>query len=278
GHRQNVNGLAFSADSQTLVTAGYDATVRIWPLTRAEPPRIITLPAPLHAVIVGNAGGLFAPPAHRKLYFLSPARDLAPHPPVAAAPLIALSGARDARHIAASSIKGAIAIIDHDSRRLERTLVGPGLPAWAVIFLADNRSLLTGGSDRVIRRWNSESGEQLGEVALAAAEDPLAGFTAQPGAGGVRACLARHTLSARDGPRAGPTLAGIFGRRIASLPGYDFSPALKKLDIVWTPETLSKLFELGPAAYTPGSKMPEQRVGEEARADLIAFLSKATKD
>jgi len=278
GHRQNVNGLAFSADSQTLVTAGYDATVRIWPLTGAEPPRIITLPAPLNAVIVGNAGDIVAAAADGKLYFLSPAGELEANLNVAAAPVIALARSRDGRHIAASSIKGAIAIIDHDSRRLERTLVGPGLPAWAVIFLADNRSLLTGGSDRVIRRWNSESGEQLGEVALAAAQDPLAAFTTEPGAEVFRACIACHTLSARDGPRAGPTLAGIFGRRIASLPGYDFSPALKKLDIVWTPETLSKLFELGPAAYTPGSKMPEQRVGDEARADLIAFLSKATKD
>jgi cytochrome c len=32
--------------------------------------------------------------------------------------------------------------------------------------------------------------------------------------------------------RAAPTLAGLFGRRIATLPGYNFSPALKKLDIV----------------------------------------------
>jgi len=35
-----------------------------------------------------------------------------------------------------------------------------------------------------------------------------------------------------EGNRAGPTLAGIFGRRIATLPGYNFSAALKTLDIV----------------------------------------------
>ena len=70
---------------------------------------------------------------------------------------------------------------------------------------------------------------------------------------------------------------GIFGRRIATEPGYDFSPALRKLDIVWTPETLSKLFEIGPAAYTPGTKMPEQRVGAEDRAALVKFLEKATR-
>ena len=93
-----------------------------------------------------------------------------------------------------------------------------------------------------------------------------------------RACVACHTLSPDEGNRAGPTLAGIFGRRIATLPGYNFSPALKKLDIVWTPETVAKLFEVGPMAYTPGTKMPEQthRLAEDRKA-LVDFLEKATK-
>jgi cytochrome c len=69
----------------------------------------------------------------------------------------------------------------------------------------------------------------------------------------------------------------LFGRRIATLNGYNFSSALKKLDIVWTPETVSKLFEVGPAAFTPGTKMPQQTIGSaEDRAALVKFLEKAT--
>ena len=158
-----------------------------------------------------------------------------------------------------------------------RTLVGPGLPAWSVAFLPDNRTLLTGGTDRLIRRWNALNGEHLGEVARNGPADPLAAYEGDPGAQVYRACVACHTLNADEGPRAGPTLEGLFGRKIATLPGYDFSPALKKLDIVWTPETVSKLFEIGPAAYTPGTKMPEQRVGGEDRAALVKFLEKVTK-
>jgi cytochrome c len=46
---------------------------------------------------------------------------------------------------------------------------------------------------------------------------------------------------------------------------------------VWSPETVAKLFEIGPAAYTPGTKMPEQRIGSpEDRAALVKFLEKAT--
>ncbi len=112
---------------------------------------------------------------------------------------------------------------------------------------------------------------------VGAPADPLAAYAGDPGAEVFRACVACHTLSPDEGNRAGPTLAGIFGRHIASLPGYNFSAALKKLDIVWTPETVAKLFEVGPAAYTPGTKMPEQTIGSpEERAALVKFLEKAT--
>jgi cytochrome c len=130
----------------------------------------------------------------------------------------------------------------------------------------------------MIRRWDAISGEPIGTVAPGGVDDPLAAYGDDPGAQVFRACVACHTLSPDAGNRAGPTLAGIFGRKIATLPGYNFSDALKHLDIVWTPETVAKLFEVGPAAYTPGTKMPEQRIGSaEDRAALVRFLEKATR-
>jgi cytochrome c len=192
-------------------------------------------------------------------------------------PIIALALSADGRLIAAAGIRGSVAIIDRASRTLERTLVGPGLPVWSAAFFPDNRTLLTGGADRMIRRWDAVSGEPVGDVVMGTPEDPLAAFAGDPGAEVFRACVACHTLSAEEGPRAGPTLGGIFGRKIATLPGYNFSEALKKLDIVWTPETVSKLFEVGPMAYTPGTKMPEQQIGSaEDRAALMTFLEKTT--
>ena len=161
---------------------------------------------------------------------------------------------------------------------MTRTLVGPGLPVWSAVFLPDNRTLLTGGTDRMIRRWNAATGDHIGSVAMGGADDPLAPYAGDPGAQVYRACVACHTLTPDEGNRAGPTLHGIFGRKIATLPGYNFSPALKKLDIVWTPETVSKLFEVGPMAYTPGTKMPEQKIGSaEDRDALVQFLEKVTK-
>ena len=95
----------------------------------------------------------------------------------------------------------------------------------------------------------------------------------------ARKCSICHTLTPDGANRAGPTLHHIFGRRIATLPGYPFSEPLKSLDIVWTPETLSKLFELGPDKFTPGSKMPLQVMGDKGERDaLVAFLNIATRD
>jgi cytochrome c len=85
-------------------------------------------------------------------------------------------------------------------------------------------------------------------------------------------------LSPDDGNRAGPTLHGVFGRRIGTADGYNFSPALRGMDIVWNAETISRLFEIGPNAYTPGTKMPEQIIGDaEDRAALMRFLEQATR-
>jgi cytochrome c len=278
GHAQNVNGVAFTPDGRALVTAGYDATLRITPLAGDTTPVVVTLPTPLNGVAVAADGEIIVAGADGKVYLVSAAGAPTAEVEAAQTPIIAVAVSGDGRRIAAAGIRGSVAIIDRATRRLERTLVGPGLPVWSVAFFPDSRTLLTGGADRVIRRWDAETGEPMGNVVMGAPEDPLAAFAGDHGAELFRACIACHTLRPDEGVRAGPTLAGIFGRRIATLPGYDFSDALKRLDIVWTPETVAKLFEVGPMAYTPGTKMPEQRIGSaEDRAALVEFLEKATK-
>jgi cytochrome c len=278
GHAQGVNGVAFSPDGSALVSAGYDASLRIWPLQRDGSPIVATLPTPLNTVAVAADGEIVTAGGDGKVYVLSDGGERKAEIEAGQTPIISLALSRDGSLIAAAGIRGSVAIIERGSRKLVRTLVGPGLPIWSVAFFPDNRTLLTGGTDRVIRRWDALAGEPIGDVAAGAPEDPLAAFAGDPGAELFRACIACHTLHADEGARAGPTLADIFGRRIATLPGYNFSHALRKLDIVWTPATVAKLFEIGPMAYTPGTKMPEQRIGSaEDRAALVRFLEKATR-
>jgi cytochrome c len=148
---------------------------------------------------------------------------------------------------------------------------------WSLAFAPDHRTLVTGGTDRMVRRWDAATGDHLGSVVMGGPEDPLAAYAGERGAEVYRACVACHTLAPDEGNRAGPTLHRIFGRRIASLPGYNFSEPLRRMAIVWTPETVAKLFEVGPATYTPGTKMPEQRItSAEDREALVRFLERVT--
>lgn len=278
GHTQNVNGLAFASDGRTLVSVGYDQSVRIWSLAGSSAPAVVAMPSPLNAVAVGSSGEIVTGGADGRLYFLDSAGTRTGEVAAGPRPVISIAISPDGVWVAAASIGGAVAVIDRKMRSLARTLVGPGLPVWSVAFLPDSRTLLTGGADNVIRRWNAVTGDPVDPLLFENTADPLAAYAGDRGADIFRACVACHTLGADQANRAGPTLAGLFGRRIATLPGYDFSDALKRLDIVWTPETVSRLFEIGPAAYTPGTKMPEQRIGsEQDRAALVQFLERATK-
>jgi len=277
GNMQNVNGVAFTPDGKSVVSAGYDATLRIWSVTDGST-AVYNLPSPLNAVAIASDGEIVAAGASGKVFFVSPKGDLLAEVEASPTPIIAIAISPDGNLVAAAGIRGSVAVIARKTRKLARTLVGPGLPVWSVAFFPDNRTLLTGGTDRVIRRWDATNGEPVGAVIVGTPEDPLAAYAGDHGAEVFRACVACHTLSPDEGNKAGPTLAGIFGRHIATLPGYNFSPALKKLQIVWTPETVSKLFEIGPANYTPGTKMPEQTIGSaEDRQALVEFLEKATK-
>jgi cytochrome c len=277
GHQENENGVAFAPDGTAVVSAGYHATVRIWPLPQPASPIVAELPAPLNAVTTAPDGEIAAAGADGRVYFLSPSGKRLGAAQALSTPVVALAISRDGASIAAAGITGAVALIDRNSRSVIRTLAGRGVPVWALAFLPDGRTLLTAGGDRTIRRWDAETGEPL-DPPERGPEDPLAAYAGEPGAQVFRACVARHTLASDQGARAGPSLHGIFGRRIASLPGYNYSEALKHLDIVWTPETMAKLFEIGPARYTPGTKMPEQRIrSREDRDALVEFLERATR-
>lgn len=276
GHQDNVNGVAFAPGA--IVTAGYDATLRIWPADGSTP-IVATVPTPLNAVAVSGDGEVIAAGADGVLRILDMRGEQLGEIETQRLPVIALGLSPDETRIAAASIRGSVAIIDRETRELLFTLVGPGLPVWSLAFAPDGETLLTGGSDRIVRRWDARTGEHIGPVVMSAPESVLTQFEGSRGAQVFRACAACHTLSPDDGNRAGPTLHGIFGRQIATAPGYAFSPALKEMDIVWTPETVSKLFEIGPTLYTPGTKMPEQKITDpDDRAALMEFLRKATAD
>ncbi len=276
GHRGQVNGIAFLPGGG-VVTAGYDATLRFWTADGA-PARIVTLPAVLNSVVAAPDGEAAVAGADGRLRFVGADGAAGAELAIAETPLVALSITRDGSALATGGIRGNVSIIDRGSKTVRANLVGPGLPVWSLAFTPDGAEVLSGGADRLVRRWNASTGEHIGAVVPRAGADPLEAFRGERGAQVFRACAACHTLTPDDGARAGPTLHGVMGRRIGTAPGYAFSPALQQMDIIWSRETIARLFEIGPNAMTPGTKMPEQVIiFAEDRKALVDWLEKVTR-
>ncbi len=275
-HRGPLNTVAFAPDGQSLVTGGHDGAVRIIGPDGAQR-RVIETGIPVNGIVVAPDGEIIAGGADGRLRFIAPGGGVVREVAAAETPVVAVALSPDARLIAAAGIGGTVALVDRASGRTERTLVGPGLPVWSLAFRPGTDELVTGGGDRLVRRWRASTGEHLGAVVLTRPSDGLARLADHPGADVFRACSACHTLDPDGGNRAGPTLHGVIGRRIGTAPGYDYSPALRAMSIVWTKDTIAKLFEIGPNAYTPGTKMPEQQVTDpdDLRA-LVDYIAKAT--
>jgi cytochrome c len=89
-------------------------------------------------------------------------------------------------------------------------------------------------------------------------------------------CAACHKLEA-GANNVGPSLHAIFGRKAGEIADFRYSPAIKRSGLVWTPETVDK-FVTDPQGMVPGNRMPYAGMASAAdRADLIAFLAKASQ-
>ena len=91
------------------------------------------------------------------------------------------------------------------------------------------------------------------------------------------ACAACHRFRAEEGTLVGPHLQGVFGRRAASVEGFNYSPALRESGLVWTPRSL-EAWLANPAGFVEGTTMPFTGYrSAEDRRDLIAYLLRATQ-
>ena len=85
-------------------------------------------------------------------------------------------------------------------------------------------------------------------------------------------CLACHALAT---DRVGPRHCGLLGRRAGTVPGFGYSPAMKKSKLTWDEKTLDR-FLTKPLKVVPGTAMTYDGVPDvKDRADLIAYLRKA---
>lgn len=281
GHRGTVNAVAFSKDGAFVMTAGSDGEVKRWRASdgAAQAPLmrngwgvnvLARLPGSDRLVWggVNGASGIIDGATGQALQTWETVKR-----PVLAAAVIAKPGL-----IAIGAGDGSIRIRRADDGALLEHYINPVGPIWALAFAKGGRALYFGSLDDFATRW---------QVAPRKSFEPVSGQfprrfqkreSADLGARQfARKCSVCHTLKADGRNRAGPTLYRIFGRKAGTLPGYPYSPALLNADIVWSADTIGKLFALGPDHYTPGSKMPLQKISDKAQRDaLIAYLKRVS--
>lgn len=237
-HNMAVTSLAPLAGGERLLSASIDGTVRIWNIESAR--ELFEMKG--HD---GPVFGVAARPGHDQ----------------------AVSVGRD----------GKLLVWDLRVGREVRAIAAHDGPAWGVGASPDGRFALTSGSDGSIRTWHIDSGARIGIPGEGDNEPKPWLNSLHPGAKLYRTCAICHALTPGSGRRSGPHLAGLFGRKVGTVPGYHYSDALTDRDFSWNEDTLFRLFSEGPDHFLPGTKMPVQKV-PDARAlrALIDYLKEIT--
>lgn len=87
-------------------------------------------------------------------------------------------------------------------------------------------------------------------------------------------CIACHAVQPTAGPKMGPNLAGVVGRKSGSAAGFKYSAAMQKAKLTWNEATLDKWLTK-PSAVVPGTSMAFAGIpNADERAAVIAYMKK----
>jgi cytochrome c len=101
----------------------------------------------------------------------------------------------------------------------------------------------------------------------------LASASPQQGEQSAKVCLTCHNMGKGQGNKVGPDLFGVVGRAVASVPGFNYSAALKAKGGTWTFEALDPWLA-NPRKDVSGTLMTFGGVpSQKQRADIIAYLN-----
>jgi cytochrome c len=119
-------------------------------------------------------------------------------------------------------------------------------------------------------------GSALAVVASAGAAS--AAGDAAAGEATFRVCKICHRIGEDAKNFVGPELNGVVGRKAGSVPGYNYSDAMKNSGLTWDEATLTKYLR-SPREVVPGTKMAFPGMqGDQDVANVIAYLKQFGPD
>jgi cytochrome c len=128
------------------------------------------------------------------------------------------------------------------------------------------------GYDVAVKEEQPQAGAAPAAPAAVPIDTLLASASAERGAQTAKQCQACHNFQEGQGPKIGPDLYNVVGRKIAAAPGFNFSSALKSKNGNWDFNTLNTWLTK-PSAFAPGTAMTFAGLtNDKQRADVIAYL------
>jgi cytochrome c len=169
--------------------------------------------------------------------------------------------------------------MDANAYRINKIL---GLVLGTALFLQAVHIIDGNFTTRVAKPGSAVAVKEEQPHAGAAAGVPidtlLASASAERGAQVAKQCQACHNFEEGQGPKIGPDLYGVVGRKIASAPGFNYSAALKSKNGNWDFNALNAWL-IKPTAYVPGTAMTFAGLSnDKQRADVIAYLDTLSKN
>ncbi|NCW73763.1 MAG: hypothetical protein EBW06_04115 [Gammaproteobacteria bacterium] len=280
GHQGPVNAAQFSGDGRYVYSGGADGHIRLWKLATGEYVRsvvkngfginVMHLSPRLNVLAYGGSNGVMR---SITVHGDGPEIELWNGGP----PVLAVTIDAETEKMIFATSEGRVVIADALVGEIHHDFTAVKGPIWAMQLANNAEDLFFAGLDD----WVTKIALNDFIVPHPLAERERRFHPDQPIDNGekqfARKCSVCHSLTASSKRRAGPTLYGVFGRKVGAVEDYPYSKELTEMDLVWSEETIDLLFRDGPDVVTPGSKMPVQRIkGEQDRADLISYLKRAT--
>ena len=125
GHRDSIHAVAFSPDSQTLISGSDDRNIHIWDVNTAQKKYTWFMPYEIYSVAI------------------SPNSEV----------------------VATGSVNGRITLWNFHTRQMNRTLLDLNIPEknmgiiTSLVFSSQGQMLISGSSDKTVRIWNFKTGE-----------------------------------------------------------------------------------------------------------------------